>query len=49
MKMYQQSEGFIVTLTQKDSFEIDGHKINVVPSYEFLSNPFPLALQMREV
>lgn len=49
MKTYQQSEGFIVTLTQKDSFEIDGHKINVVPSYEFLSNPFPLALQMSEV
>ena len=40
MKTHNQSEGLIVTLSQKDFFEIDSCKINVIPSYEFLSNLF---------
>ena len=39
MKQHNQKEGLIVTLSQKDDFEIDGLKIKVVPSYDFLSNP----------
>src|SRR3989344_4987416 len=36
LNSYKLSEGTIVTETEKDSFELEGKKVNVIPLYEWL-------------
>lgn len=36
MQFFDQKEGFIVTLDQKDHFEKDGFSVRVIPAFEFV-------------
>lgn len=37
MDFFKLTEGIIVTRTQKDSLIVDGHKIQLIPAYQFIS------------
>jgi len=38
MRFFKLAEGVIITSEQKDSFEKDGHKVELIPAYEYLVN-----------
>jgi hypothetical protein len=40
MKFFKMSEGYILTLNQKDSLEIEGNHVQVLPVYDFFTSHF---------
>ena len=38
MKAFKLTEGYMITLNQKDNFKKDGFSVKLIPAYEFLTN-----------